>query len=73
MLLYPPMNELLDRVPSRYMLVNIVANRARKISSEAEQAGIPLTEKPVSLAVREVADGTLVIDLDEEETVEEEV
>ena len=69
MLLYPPMNELLERVPSRYMLVNIVANRARKISTESEQTGIPLTEKSVSLAVREIADDKLIIDF-EAETVE---
>ena len=69
MLLYPPMNELLSRVPSRYMLVNIAANRARKIASESQTSGIPLTEKPVSLAVQEIANGTLIIDL-ENETVE---
>lgn len=69
MLLYPPMNELLSRVPSRYMLVNIAASRARKISNEAQQNEISLTEKPVSLAVREIADGKLLIDL-EAETVE---
>lgn len=69
MLLYPPMNDLLSHVPSRYMLVNIVANRARKISSESEKTGMPVTEKPVSMAVYEVANGTLVIDLDAE-TVE---
>jgi DNA-directed RNA polymerase subunit omega len=63
------MNELLSRVPSRYMLVNIAANRARKISSESQASGIPLTEKPVSLAVQEIANGTLIIDL-ENETVE---
>lgn len=62
MLLYPAMNELLDKIPSRYMLVNVVANRARKISTEAEQTGVPLTEKPVSMAVWEVANGTLVVD-----------
>lgn len=66
MLLYPPMNQLLERVPSRYMLVNVVANRARKISAESEQSGVPLTEKAVSLAVQEIADGTLNIELDEE-------
>lgn len=69
MLLYPPMNELLERVPSRYMLVNIVASRARKISTESEVSGVPLSEKPVSLAVQEIADDKLVIDL-ENETVE---
>lgn len=62
MLLYPAMNDMLKNVPSRYMLVNVVANRARKISNEAEQSGIPLTEKPVTLAVREVASGALRID-----------
>ena len=59
MLLYPPMKELLQNVPSRYLLVNLEANRARKLSSEAEESGIPLTEKPVTLAVREVAAGEL--------------
>ena len=38
MLLYPPIKELLSQVPSRYMLVNLVASRARKLSSEAEVA-----------------------------------
>lgn len=71
MLLYPPMNTLLSRVPSRYMLVNVVANRARKIASESEHSGVPLTEKPVSLAVQEVADGVLEIE-PEVEIAEEE-
>lgn len=62
MLLYPPMKDLLKNVPSRYLLVNMVANRARKISNEAELADEPLTEKPVSIAVREVADGLLRYD-----------
>lgn len=66
MLLYPPMNELLNRVPSRYMLVNIAANRARKISSESQTSGVSLTEKPVSLAVQEIASGKLIIDLENE-------
>ena len=68
MLLYPAMKDLLKNIPSRYLLVNIVAARARKISNEAEQDSIPLTEKPVTLAVREVASGALRIDgMDETE------
>ena len=59
MMLYPPMKELLAKVPSRYQLVNVVACRARQISSEAESAGIPLEDKPVSIAIREVASGEL--------------
>ena len=70
MLLYPPMKDLLEKVPSRYMLVNVVAHRAREISSESEQTGIPLEEKAVTLAVREVADGQLQVEESVEETEE---
>ena len=59
MMLYPAMNELLEQVPSRYQLVNVVAARARKIADEAEETGEHLTEKPVTLAIQEVADGKL--------------
>lgn len=57
MMLKPPMNELLDKIPSRYMLVNVVAQRARQIACEADDSGIPLDDKPVSMALREVAEG----------------
>lgn len=67
MLLYPAIKDLLNQVPSRYMLVNMVASRARKLSSEAEVSGEPLNEKAVSLAINEVASGVLrVEELDEE-------
>lgn len=59
MMLYPPMKDLLAQVDSRYELVNVVACRARQISSEAEQKGMSLEEKPVSIAIREVAEGKL--------------
>lgn len=62
MLLYPPIKDLLGQVPSRYMLVNLVASRARKLSSESEASGEPLEEKAVSLAIQEVADGTLTVE-----------
>ncbi len=62
MLLYPAIRDLLDKVPSRYMLVNIVANRARQLSSEAEKEGEPLQEKAVSLAIDEVASGALTVE-----------
>ena len=59
MMLYPAMRDLLKNVPSRYQLVNVVASRAREIASEAEIAGEPLDDKPVSIAIQEVADGKL--------------
>ncbi|HJG86395.1 DNA-directed RNA polymerase subunit omega [Pseudoflavonifractor capillosus] len=67
MMLKPAMNELLDQIPSRYMLVNVVAQRARQIASEAEEEGISLEDKPVSLALREVAEGKCVPQAEDEE------
>lgn len=59
MMLYPAMSKLNSYIPNRYMLVNVVALRARQISEAAEESGEPLDEKPVTLAIREVADGKL--------------
>ena len=59
MMLYPAMKDLLKHIPSRYELVNVVACRARHIAHEAELSGEPLDEKPVSIAIQEVADGKL--------------
>lgn len=60
MMLYPSMNELLDKVNSRYLLVNVIARRAREVASYAEEHEEPLDEKPVSVAIKEIADGTLI-------------
>lgn len=46
MMLYPAMNELLEQVPSRYQLVNVVAARARKIAAKAEREDLMLEDKP---------------------------
>lgn len=70
MMLYPPMADLVDKVGSRYLLVNLVAKRARKIAGEAEDLGEPLTKKPVSSAIDEVYTGKLSINT--EEAAEEE-
>ncbi len=59
MMLRPAMKDLLDQVPSRYQLVNVVAHRARQIASQAEDEGYPLDEKPVTLALNEVAAGKI--------------
>ena len=62
MMLYPALKTLLEQVPSRYELVNVVACRARQIATEAEMAGEPLDDKPVTIAIREVADGKVSIE-----------
>ena len=59
MMLYPAMSKLNSYIPNRYMLVNVVARRARQIAEAAEEIGEPLDEKPVTLAIHEVAEGRL--------------
>ena len=61
MMLKPAIKTLLEQVPSRYMLVNVVAHKARQIASKAEDEGYPLDEKPVTLALKAVAAGELEI------------
>ncbi len=61
MMLYPPMGDLMDKVGSRYLLVNMVARRAREIADEAEEQGISIDEKTVSLAINEIYSGKLTI------------
>lgn len=65
-MLYPPVADLLKDVESRYLLVNVVAHRARQIAAEAEEFEEELPEKPVTLAIQEVADGKLNAQLKEE-------
>ena len=65
-MLYPPVADLLKNVDSRYLLVNVVAQRARQIASEAEILQEDLPEKPVTLAIQEVADGKLSATLKDE-------
>lgn len=50
-MLYPAMSELLKHIDSRYLMVNVVARRARQISIESETFHEPLPEKPVTLAI----------------------
>ena len=65
-MLYPPVAELLEKVDSRYLLVNLVAHRARQIAAEAEAFQEDLPEKPVTMAIEEVADGELTATVKEE-------
>ena len=65
-MLYPPVADLLKKVDSRYLLVNLVAHRARQIAAEAEAFQEDLPEKPVTMAIEEVADGELSATMKEE-------
>lgn len=65
-MLYPPVADLLKKVDSRYLLVNLVAHRARQIAAEAEAFQEDLPEKPVTMAIEGVADGELSATVKEE-------
>ena len=65
-MLYPPVADLLKNVDSRYLLVNVVAHRARQIALEAETFQEELPEKPVTMAIQEVAEGKLTATIKDE-------
>ncbi|MDD6189819.1 MAG: DNA-directed RNA polymerase subunit omega [Clostridiales bacterium] len=56
-MLYPPMSDLLKKINSRYLLVNVVAKRSRDLSEAAFEKGEPLGAKPVSVAINQLANG----------------
>jgi len=58
-MLYPSLASLLKQVDSRYRLVNIIARRARDISSTNDGYTDEDYEKPVSKAIEEIAAGKL--------------
>ena len=65
-MLYPPVTDLLKNVDSLYLLVNLVAQRARTIAAEAEAFNEELPEKPVTMAIQEVAEGKLTATIKDE-------
>ena len=57
---------------SRYAVVVGVAKRAREIAEKAEEEGVILTEKTVSMAIGDFADGDYEIIVNEPKEEEEE-
>ena len=66
-MLYPSLASLLKQVNSRYLLVNIIARRARDISTIASERDEPFEGKPVSKAIHEIARGELRVTVTEDE------
>lgn len=64
-MLYPAMSELLKHVDSRYLLVNVVAHRARPDLNRIRADARAAAEKPVTMAIQEVARGELTATLKE--------
>lgn len=57
----PPLDDLMDKVDSRYTLVVLAAKRARAITEEIVKAGgdKKISAKPVTLALKEIAAGKI--------------
>ena len=55
MMLNPAIGKLINNYKNRYELVLEIAKRARKISEKAENEGEIIIEKPVTLAMNELA------------------
>ena len=54
-MLYPTIAELTTSGENRYALVIAAAKRARQIAAQANEYGLSLEEKPVKLAINEIA------------------
>ena len=65
-MLYPSLASMLKQVNSRYLLVNIIAKRARDIAALANERDEQTDEKPVSRAIEELASGELRVTIPDE-------
>ena len=55
MMLYPTLDELTAKVGNRFYLVNYIASRARAVVEDYNNRGEKLEDKPVKVALVELA------------------
>ena len=58
-MLYPSINKLMEKVDSRYTLVVAAAKRAREIIDGDEKLTKVSSNKPVTIATHEIAEGKI--------------
>lgn len=59
----PPIDELAEKLGSKYSLCVVASKRARQLMEQAQNQGLtelPNKEKPLSVAAQEISDGKLV-------------
>lgn len=61
-MMYPPVNELLDKVDCRYTLVVEVAKRARQLVEGAPRMTEHRSDRPVSVAIHEIYENKIRCD-----------
>ena len=72
-MLYPAVSELEKVTRSRYALVIMTAKRARQISEMAEAEDVELVDKPVKMAINDIANGKVTLKVEEFPTEEVEI
>ena len=63
MLHEPPIDELAEKIGSKYSLCVVASKRARQLIDNAQNQGltdVPGGEKPLTLAAKEIYDGKIV-------------
>ena len=65
-MLYPSINEIRKKAETRYTLVTLAAKRARDIIDGKPKLTDADTEKPVSIAVNEIAEDLITYSRDEQ-------
>ena len=59
----PPIDELANKIGSKYELCIVTSKRARQLMEQAQNQGyteLPGKEKPLSVAAKEIYDGKLI-------------
>ena len=59
----PPIDELAQKIGSKYELCVVTSKRARQLMEQAQNQGyteLPSKEKPLSVAAKEIQDGKLI-------------
>ena len=56
----PPIDELVEKIGSKYSLCIVASKRARQIMDNAQNQGVEYTDKPLSVAAQEIYDGKLI-------------
>ena len=63
MLHEPPIDELAEKIGSKYSLCVVASKRARQLIDNAQNRGltdVPGGEKPLTMAAKEIYDGKIV-------------
>ncbi len=59
----PPIDQLAQKIGSKYELCIVTSKRARQLMEQAQNQGyteLPSKEKPLSVAAQEIYDGKLI-------------